>query len=98
MTAKSNTRDLSVATQLGRVIAIMRDGKARTLREIERECWNRYTQADTQAAISARLREVCCHGWVKHSSNKTINGKVVWYYSISPFPTAEAVAAKAVAA
>ncbi|BBU05051.1 hypothetical protein WP9W18E04_27060 [Aeromonas veronii] len=98
MTSKSNTRDLSVATQLGRVIAIMRDGKARTLRGIERECWSRYGQADTQAAISARLREVCCHGWVKHSSSKNINGKQVWHYSLSPFPTAEAVAAKAVAA
>lgn len=98
MTAKSNTRDLSVATPLGRVIAIMRDGKARTLRDIERECWSRYGHADTQAAISARLREVCCHGWEKHSSNKTINGKVVWYYHIEPSTTAEAVAAKAVAA
>jgi hypothetical protein len=95
---KLTTRDLSVATQLGRVIAIMSDGKARTLRDIERECLSRYGQADTQAAISARLREVCCHGWEKHSSNKTINGKQVWHYSLSPFPTAEAVAAKAVAA
>lgn len=98
MTAKSNTRDLSIATQLGRVIAIMSDGKARTLRDIERECWSRYGQADTQAAISARLREVCCHGWVKHSNNKNINGKQVWHYSLSLRPTAEAVAAKAVAA
>ncbi|MCF5912078.1 hypothetical protein [Aeromonas veronii] len=98
MTAKSNTRDLSVATQLGRVIAIMSDGKARTLRDIERERWSRYGQADTQAAISARLREVCCHGWVKHSNCQTIDGKQVWHYHLSPFPTAEAVAAKAVAA
>lgn len=95
---KLTTRDLSVATQLGRVIVIMSDGKPRTLRDIERECWSRYGQADTQAAISARLREVCCHGWVKHSSNQNINGKQVWHYSLSPFPTAEAVAAKAVAA
>lgn len=98
MTAKSNTRDLSVATQLGRVISIMSDGKSRTLRDIERECRNRFGHADTQAAISARLREVCCHGWVKHSSCQTIDSKQVWHYSLSPFPTAEAVAAKAVAA
>ena len=39
---KPHTRDLSIATQLGRVIAIMSDGKARTLRDIERECWSRY--------------------------------------------------------
>ncbi|HDT6077485.1 TPA: hypothetical protein QHC28_002074 [Aeromonas veronii bv. veronii] len=95
---KLTTRDLSVATQLGRVIAIMCDGKARTLRDIERECWSRYGHADTQAAISARLREVCCHGWVKHSSNQNINGKQVRHYHLSPYPTAEAVAAKAVAA
>ncbi|WP_270793883.1 hypothetical protein [Aeromonas sp. QDB11] len=95
---KPHTRDLSVATQLGRVIAIMRDGKARTLRDIERECWNRFGHADTQAAISARLREVCCYGWVKHSSCQTIDSKQVWHYSLSQFPTVEAVAAKAVAA
>ncbi len=95
---KLTTRDLSVATQLGRVIAIMCDGKPRTLRDIERECWSRYGQADTQAAISARLREVCCHGWVKHPSNQNINGKQVWHYHLSPFPTAEAASAKAVAA
>ena len=35
---KPHTRDLSIATQLGRVISIMSDGKARTLRDIEREC------------------------------------------------------------
>lgn len=98
MTEKLTTRDLSTATQLGRVIAIMIDGKSRTLRDIERECWSRYGHADTQAAISARLREVCCHGWEKHSSNQNIDGKHVWHYRLSPFPTAEAVAAKAVAA
>ena len=95
---KPHTRDLSIATQLGRVISIMSDGKARTLRDIERECWSRYGHADTQAAISARLREVCCYGWVKHSSNQNIDGKQVWHYHLTPFPTAEAVAAKAVAA
>lgn len=98
MTTKSNTRDLSVATQMGRVIAIMRDGKARTLRDIERECWSRFGQADTQAAISARLREVCCHGWVKHANHQNIDGKQVWHYRIELPPTTEAVAAKAVAA
>lgn len=47
---KPHTRDLSIATQLGRVIFIMSDGKQ------------------------------------------------VWHYHLTPFPTAEAVAAKAVAA
>ena len=88
---KPHTRDLSIATQLGRVISI-------TLRDIERECWSRYGHADTQAAISARLREVCCHGWEKHSSNQNIDGKQVWHYHLTPLPTTEAVAAKAVAA
>ena len=75
-----------------------RRGKPRTLRDIERECWSRYGHADTQAAISARLREVCCYGWVKHSSNQVIDGKQVWHYRIELSPTTEAVAAKAVAA
>ncbi|WP_454010286.1 hypothetical protein [Aeromonas sp. Marseille-Q7275] len=95
---KPHTRDLSIATQLGRVISIMSDGKARTLRDIERECWSRYGHADTQAAISARLREVCCYGWAKYSSKQVIDGKQVWHYHLTPFPTTEAVAAKAVAA
>lgn len=95
---KPHTRDLSIATQLGRVISIMSDGKARTLRDIERECWSRYGHADTQAAISARLREVCCYGWAKHSSNQNIDGKQVWHYRIELSPTTEAIAAKAVAA
>ena len=91
-------RVINAATQLGRVIAIMLDGRWRTLRDIERECWSRYGHADTQAAISARLREVCCYGWVKHSSNQVIDGKQVWHYRIALPPTTEAVAAKAVAA
>ena len=95
---KPHTRDLSIATQLGRVISIMSDGKARTLRDIERECWSRYGHADTQAAISTRLREVCCHGWEKHSNCQNIDGKQVWHYHLTPLPTTEAVAAKAVAA
>ncbi|MFR9719899.1 hypothetical protein ACL00X_11135 [Aeromonas diversa] len=94
----TRTRDLSVATQLGRVITVMSDGKYRTLREIERECWDRFGHADIQTSISARLREVCCHGWVKHSSRQTIDHKQVWHYRISQRPHAEAVAAKAVAA
>ncbi|SIR39350.1 hypothetical protein SAMN05880558_1135 [Aeromonas sp. RU39B] len=92
------TRDLSTATQTGRVIAIMSDGKYRTLREIERECWSRFQKADTQAAISARLREVCCHGWIKHSHHETIDGAQVWRYRLEPFPSSAAVAVKAVAA
>ena len=95
---KPHTRDLSTVRPLGRVIAVMSDGKPRTLRDIERECWARFQHADTQAAISARLREVSCHGWEKHSSNQVINGKQVWHYHLTQFPTAEAVAAKAVAA
>ncbi|MDO2950570.1 hypothetical protein [Aeromonas simiae] len=87
------TRDLSAATQLGRVIAVMSDGKYRTLREIERECWSRFQKADTQAAISARLREVCCYGWVKHTRNHVINGAQVWHYRIELFPATGGAAA-----
>ena len=49
-------KDTSVATQLGRVIAVMLDGRERTLRRIESEIFSRFGHGDTQAAISARLR------------------------------------------
>ena len=50
-------------SQLNRVIAVMCDGKERTLRQIEAEIFSRFGHGDTQAAISARLREVWSKGW-----------------------------------
>ena len=76
-------RVINAATQLGRVIAIMLDGRWRTLRDIERECWIRFGHADTQAAISARLREVGRMGFEKQAQHRRINEKQVWFYSIS---------------
>lgn len=75
-------RPINVSSQLGRVIAIMRDGKRRTLREIERECWSRYGQADTQTAISARLRQVHRYGYRKQAHIERINDKAVWWLSL----------------
>ena len=77
-------RPINVSGQLGRVIAIMRDGKRRTLREIERECWTRYGHADTQTAISARLRQVHRYGYRKHAHIEKINDKAVWWYYLTP--------------
>ena len=86
---KPHTRDLSIATQLGRVISIMSDGKPRTLRDIERECWSRYGHADTQAAISARLRQVYKYGYIKNVNIKKINEKLVWWYYLTPMDSTE---------
>ena len=77
-------RPINVSGQLGRVIAIMRDGKLRALREIERECWSRFGHADTQAAISARLRQVHRYGYRKHAHIEKINDKAVWWYYLTP--------------
>ena len=77
-------RPINVSSQLGRVIAIMRDGKRRTLREIERECWSRFGHADTQAAISARLRQVHRYGYRKQAHIEKINDKAVWWYYLTP--------------
>ena len=38
-------------SQLERVIAVMSDGKERTLRDIERAIWWRYHIGDTQARL-----------------------------------------------
>lgn len=86
-------RPINVSGQLGRVIAIMRDGKRRTLREIERECWTRYGHADTQAAISARLRQVHEYGYRKQAHIERINDKAVWWYFLTPINSAEEQAA-----
>ena len=86
-------RPINVSSQLGRVIAIMRDGKLRTLRDIERECWSRFGHADTQAAISARLRQVYKYGYVKNVNIKKINEKLVWWYYLTPMDSTEEQAA-----
>ena len=86
-------RPINAATQLGRVIAIMRDGKERTLRDIERECWSRFGHADTHAAISARLRQVYKYGYIKNVNIKKINEKLVWWYYLTPMDSTEEQAA-----
>ena len=86
-------RPINVSSQLGRVIAIMRDGKRRTLREIERECWSRYGHADTQTAISARLRQVHRYGYRKHAHIEKINDKAVWWYYLTPMDSTKEQAA-----
>lgn len=86
-------RPINVSGQLGRVIAIMRDGKRRTLREIERECWSRYGHADTQAAISARLRQVHKYGYIKNAHIEKINDKAVWWYYLTPMESTKEQAA-----
>ena len=71
-------------SQLNRVIAVMCDGKERTLRQIEAAIWERTGHGDTQAAISARLREVWSKGWEKQRRLEMINGKQVWWYRLVP--------------
>jgi len=82
---QSSMRKLGANTQLGRVIAIMCDGRERTLRDIENACWNQFGEGDTQAAISARLREVHSYGWEKQARLEVIHGKQVWRYRLVPF-------------
>ena len=86
-------RPINVSSQLGRVIAIMRDGKRRTLREIERECWTRFGHADTQTAISARLRQVHRYGYRKQAHIEKINDKAVWWYYLTPMDSTKEQAA-----
>ena len=73
-------------TQLDRVIEIMADGQERTLRDIEHAIWRRFHVGDTQAAISARLREydqLANRGWAKESSVRMINNARVWFYHLA---------------
>lgn len=77
-------RTVNASSQLGRVVAIMCDGRERTLRDIENACWNRFGEGDTQAAISARLREVHSYGWEKQSRMVKHHTKQIWYYKLVP--------------
>lgn len=53
--------------QLGRVKAIMSDGQWRTLHEIQRMSKQLYGKHDSEAAISARLRDFRKAGFGSHT-------------------------------
>lgn len=84
-------------TQLGRVINAIAGYRYYTLREIERKILEKELEKaeedptyqinyDTQAAISARIREVSPsrHGLVKQKTMEVVNGKQVWRYRLMP--------------
>ncbi|MBC5832265.1 hypothetical protein [Vibrio metschnikovii] len=78
------------SSQFGRVVAVMvTSGGWHTLREIEEMIHARYPDRDTQAAISARLREVSPskHGLVKQKNLQVVNKKQVWRYRLVPAQT-----------
>ncbi|EJL6757163.1 TPA: hypothetical protein ACMDTO_000124 [Vibrio cholerae] len=84
-------------SQLGRVIAVMvSSGDWHTLREIESLIHSQFPDRDTQAAISARLREVSPsrHGLVKQSKMEMVNKKQVWRYRLTPTVPVRQVAQK----
>lgn len=72
--------------QMGRVIQAAAGAKWMTLRDLERTVFMMFFIADTQAAISARLREVDpkLHGLVKEK--RTLkdpdSGKLVYFYRL----------------
>ncbi|GHX89541.1 hypothetical protein VCSRO111_0605 [Vibrio cholerae] len=86
---------INYGTQIGRVIRVMTEyGGWYTLREIEKMIAARYQDKDTQAAISARLREISAikHGLVKHRRMEMVNGKQVHRYKLVPFVPVRSVA------
>ncbi|EOH0514115.1 hypothetical protein ACNPDE_002117 [Vibrio fluvialis] len=88
---------INYSAQLGRVIYVLTNSeKALTLREIESRIWAKFPHRDTQAAISARLREVSpvVHGLVKTRKLTMENGKQVHRYSLVPFTPVKEVAEK----
>lgn len=76
-------------TQLNRVIAAAAGADWYTLRDLEKLLFAMFpNEGDTQAAISARLRDVSAirHGVVKQSCT-TYNeetGKTTWFYRLVP--------------
>lgn len=88
-------------TQTGRVIiALTETGSWYTLREIESVICARFEDKDTQAAISARLREIkpSKHGLVKQKRVIRKNNKNVYRYRLVPTFVIRALAKKVGAA
>lgn len=84
-------------TQMGRVIiSLAATGGWYTLREIESAIYQNFFDRDTQAAISARLREVSPskHGLVKQAKMEMVNRKQVWRYRLVPVAPVREVAEK----
>ena len=92
-TSKYQAR-INYNTQCGLVIRVMTaQGGWYTLREIEKMIAERYADKDTQAAISARLRQISPtkHGLLKHKSLEMVNGKQVYRYELRPVNVTEEV-------
>ncbi len=73
-------------TQLERVVKSMKGKGWLTLRDIERLCRNFTGVYDSQAAISARLREygkLAALGFVRERKTRNINGKTVYFYRLT---------------
>ncbi|MPX91400.1 MULTISPECIES: hypothetical protein [unclassified Salinivibrio] len=85
---KSGKYRLKQGTQFSRVATIARGSAWKTLREIEADIQYFFPDTpDTQAAISARLREVspCKHGLVKQRTYYTSErGTIVHVYRLVP--------------
>lgn len=78
---------VNVNSQFGRVISVMVNNAGwHTLREIEDMIHAKFPDRDTQAAISARLREVnpLKHGLEKEKCMEVVNKKQVWRYRLVP--------------
>lgn len=73
-------------SQTARVVAAMKDGKWRTLRQMESLIYSLSGIADTQTAISARLREgakLAKFGYTKESRFECDGSKRVWFYRLA---------------
>ncbi|MDW6094033.1 hypothetical protein SBX64_15955 [Vibrio rhizosphaerae] len=84
-------------TQTGRVIKVLAGTEWMTLRDIEAKIAVIYPEdRDTQAAISARIREVSPsrHGLVKQKYMEMVNKKQVWRYRLVPTTPVREVAQK----
>lgn len=80
-------KGINFASQFGRVVCVATGAEWYTLRELEARIANRFpAHWDTQAAISARLREVSPvrHGLVKQRIVARENGKPVHRYRLVP--------------
>ena len=77
-------REGNSASQLIRIIDIMRDGTERTVQRIESEVWRRYGERLRSGTAARRLAEAARMGYRTVTRCEELSGKAVLWYRLEP--------------
>jgi hypothetical protein len=82
---------LTLDTQLARVEYVMQDGAWRTLAEVVAATRERFDRIDTEAAASARLRDLRRLGWTVERRGRDGSRRWIEYRATAPVRAGEQV-------